>query len=1286
MTALISKTISHAFVNSSDDPRLGEILDSYLAALEQGQAPPIEQVLAEHQDLRSSLEPALRKLRELHRVALGIDHDTSAPQTIGHGLLEGGVLGDFRIHREIGRGGMGVVYEAEQISLSRRVALKILPFAAMLDPRHLQRFKNEALAAAHLAHPNIVDVYGIGRERGVHFYVMRLIEGQTLAAVIEVMRAQGSGVGAQDDSAAPLPPGESRERASGADPISVGNALSGVPQPRGDVALGATVGSSSSAASFRLSSLELRTPAADTVRSPLAALSTLRTDKPRDFFRLVAELGIQAAEALDHAHQMGIVHRDIKPSNLILQCSHLAPRDGASKYHHAERDDYTPKLWITDFGLARIESDATLTITGDLLGTLRYMSPEQAEGKSAVLDHRTDIYSLGITLYELATLRPAFPATDRQTLLQQIAHDEPPAPRKLNAEIPADFETILLKAIAKDPHDRYGSAGDLAADLRRLVAREPILARPPGRLRRLARWSWRHRGLVAAAVILLAVTATLATAAAVLFAIERDKTVAAHDDADRERKRAEENYLTARQAVAQMLKQVADEQIAVVPGMRDVREKLLKDALVFYTKLIESSPRDAQAYIERAQVHRSLRMQSEERRDYEKAVELDPDNAAVHAALANCYFWAKKWGKPNRPFDLNLALLHAQKTLELQPDNGEAIWISSVGLADQGRQSEALGQIKAFERNAFSTASTFERLAVAYRDIGEPQLALPYARRATEMDSSSFQAHLTLAESLAAMGRIDEALESYETTLRLSPFHYARGDSRHWHRGDLLVQKGRYAEAVEDYGIAIQTNPQSYMPYKRRAVAHFHLKHFDQALADLNKAYELRPDDSTTTWWIGPKHIARCPDEQFRQGIFELIAKAITRDASDHLLFSNRAEIYLEMGRYDEALVDCAAGLNRAKSNEDRVQVLYVRTQASSDRGDQDDVQRTLEQIVKLRAAIYQTKLTTFGKVHRQTLEAMYFLAGAKWDAGQSEDGLALTKETLALNVQNHGKEDEFAVAIVRLLSLRYGQLDEPELALPYTKESYTLAAEKLGADHMCTVSALQNLASNYLDLHQPDAAVSPAEQALKLCIDRAGKDDPDTLASATVLTRVYKAANQPEKAAAHLREFLPQLLESLVNDKSQLGSDSMALAQKQREIAFAQINGGMYREAELNLSESLAIRTKWQPSEGHTYLTMFMLGEALNGQGKYDEADPLLLQGYEGMRRDLKVRHWRNLILGLDRLVQFYEDTNQPDKVCEWQERLASTRAAIRAKRAEQASRNSPEVEQESALPLTEN
>jgi serine/threonine protein kinase len=586
MTASVSSTSTHIDAIRADEPRIGEVLDSYLAALEQGQAPPIEQVLAAHEDLRSSLEPALRKLRELHRVALGIDHDTSVPQSIGHGVLEGGVLGDFRIHREIGRGGMGVVYEAEQISLSRRVALKILPFAAMLDPRHLQRFKNESLAAAHLAHPNIVDVYGVGCERGIHFYAMRLIEGQTLAAVIDGLKCgvRDAECGVRET---PLPPGEGGERASGAAPISVGNALSGVPEPRSKVALGATVGSSSSAASFRRSSLELRTSAADTVRAPLAALSTLRTTKPRDFFRLVAELGIQAAEALDHAHQMGIVHRDIKPSNLILQCSHLAPRDGASKYHHAERDDHTPKLWITDFGLARIESDATLTMTGDLLGTLRYMSPEQAEGRTAILDHRTDIYSLGITLYELLTLRPAFPATDRQTLLRQITGEEPPAPRKLNTAIPADIETILLKSIAKDPRDRYSTARQFAADLRRFLLQQPIKARPPSLASRTARCMNRHRSIVASSVIVLVITAALATVAAVLFAIERNNTMAAWADSDRQRLRAETNADIARKAVDDMYTKVATVWLAKETAPSTIQKELISRALEAYEQLAQ---------------------------------------------------------------------------------------------------------------------------------------------------------------------------------------------------------------------------------------------------------------------------------------------------------------------------------------------------------------------------------------------------------------------------------------------------------------------------------------------------------------------------------------------------------------------------------------------------------------------------------------------------------------------------------------------------------------------------
>jgi serine/threonine protein kinase len=490
----------------STDRRLAQILDRCLADMQSGRPLDREALLAEHADIAADLAGCLDSLQfvqafqdsctgsagDPHGGHVAPRHETSEalggtaglsssaefPLPLSEG--EARTLGDFRILREIGRGGMGIVYEAEQLSLNRRVALKVLPFASMLDPRHLQRFKNEALAAAHLDHPNIVEVYGVGCERGIHFYAMRYVEGQTLAAVVDglkcVMRSSECGV-KQD--------GEDAD-------------LAGTPNS------------------------EFRTPnSIDT--AAIAALSTLRTEKPREFFRTVAELGIQAAEALEHAHQMGIVHRDIKPSNLMVEVRNA--EFGVRSERHFEFPSLQPlasslRLFITDFGLAHIESDlgaAALTMTGDLVGTLRYMSPEQAEGRSAILDHRSDIYSLGITLYELLTLRPAFPASDRQTLVKQITQDEPPAPRKLNKHIPGDLETIVLKAIAKEPRDRYTSARHMADDLRRFGSEEPVRARRPTLLHRLRNWGHRHFDLVATAAVLgmfLLIAAIAATSTA----------------------------------------------------------------------------------------------------------------------------------------------------------------------------------------------------------------------------------------------------------------------------------------------------------------------------------------------------------------------------------------------------------------------------------------------------------------------------------------------------------------------------------------------------------------------------------------------------------------------------------------------------------------------------------------------------------------------------------------------------------------------------------------------------
>jgi hypothetical protein len=205
----------------------------------------------------------------------------------------------------------------------------------------------------------------------------------------------------------------------------------------------------------------------------------------KGYIRAVARLGAQAAEALDYAHQLGVVHRDIKPANLLV--------DGRGQ------------LWVTDFGLAQFkrEGEPSLTLTGDLVGTLRYMSPEQALAKRVPIDHRTDVYSLGATLYELLTLRPVFGGGDRQELLRQIAFDEPRPPQKLNKSIPAELETVLLKALAKNPAERYATAQELAEDLRRFLEDKPVLARRPSLGQRLRKWAWRRRAVLGTALVSL---------------------------------------------------------------------------------------------------------------------------------------------------------------------------------------------------------------------------------------------------------------------------------------------------------------------------------------------------------------------------------------------------------------------------------------------------------------------------------------------------------------------------------------------------------------------------------------------------------------------------------------------------------------------------------------------------------------------------------------------------------------------------------------------------------------
>ena len=396
----------------------------------------------EHAERLSRLLPAIEALATLDEPTPSVDEPVSQPRE----------LGDFRIIREIGRGGMGVVYEAEQLSIGRRVALKVLPFAAMLDKQQLNRFKNEARAAGTLDHPNIVAVHSVGTERGVHYYAMQLIEGQSLAELIADLRqAQGSAT----------------DKACTGEGHAITFAAKGLQAPL-------TEGPPSPP--DQPPSEPVASPSSDTQTEVQAALSTVPKFDTQAYFRTVAQLGVQAAQALHHAHQNGIIHRDVKPGNLLVDA------DG--------------KLWVTDFGLARIEADVGMTMTGDLLGTLRYMSPEQVSGQPVLLDSRNDIYSLGVTLYELLTLRPAFDEMDRQKLLRQVTELDPRPLCQVNRAIPKDLETIVLKAMSKNAADRYAKADDFAEDLRRFLNDLPIRARPPSLAAKLSKWTRRNRRLV----------------------------------------------------------------------------------------------------------------------------------------------------------------------------------------------------------------------------------------------------------------------------------------------------------------------------------------------------------------------------------------------------------------------------------------------------------------------------------------------------------------------------------------------------------------------------------------------------------------------------------------------------------------------------------------------------------------------------------------------------------------------------------------------------------------------
>ncbi|MCL4204332.1 MAG: protein kinase [Pirellulaceae bacterium] len=468
-----------------------QVAEEYLERRRHGEKPSVDEYARRYPELADEIRELFPTLAMLEDCASAGGKPTGSPPGDDWRLLSE-PIGEYRIIREIGRGGMGVVYEAEHQTLRRRVALKLLPRDAAAHPSSLARFLREARAAGRMHHSNIVSVFEVGVHHDRHFYAMQYIHGQNLDAVIEELRQLRRLE-------------RTRQGLDATQPDQVAS------DPRGE--LGRTVAGDLLTGEFRQPREE------DAAEPPVSTSSEFTKDgnSNEGYFQRVARVGLQVAEALDYAHRHGILHRDIKPSNLIL--------------------DTSGTVWVTDFGLAKQEGD-DFTHTGDVVGTLRYMAPERLQGRG---DARSDLYSLGLTLYELITLRPALDSSDRAGLIRQIESDNPPPLRQLAPQVPRDLETIVLKTIEKSPAHRYRSAAELAEDLRLFLADRPILARRSLWAERVWRWCRRNpvpallASCVGALLLLLAVGslafAVLATRQSQRLATETRRAIQAEEQA-----------------------------------------------------------------------------------------------------------------------------------------------------------------------------------------------------------------------------------------------------------------------------------------------------------------------------------------------------------------------------------------------------------------------------------------------------------------------------------------------------------------------------------------------------------------------------------------------------------------------------------------------------------------------------------------------------------------------------------------------------------------------------------
>jgi serine/threonine protein kinase/Tfp pilus assembly protein PilF len=956
---------------SSSESRSAVVLalaEEFLARYRKGQRPALKEYIDRHPDLADEIREVFPAMAMMENIAVrdeslaGEPTGDASPRPIAN-LVR---LGDFRIIRKIGHGGMGVVYEAEQVSLGRHVALKVLPLVMIRDANQLRRFEREARAAAKLHHTNIVPVFGVGEQDGTPYFVMQFIPGLGLNEVIDELRRLGAraGDGAHTPPNDPLPltrdnpaafevaqsllsgrfapdrPADSTPGVTAAESPAFTDPATSIARTDADPELRPRTPASGHPAfgSELRRAAGLPTPTSSPFLSGHALKRGSHSARPATYWQSVAQIGIQVADALDYAHRQGVLHRDIKPSNLLL--------------------DTRGTVWVTDFGLAKADDERDLTATGDLLGTVRYMPPEAFEGRA---DARSDLYSLGLTLYELLALRPAFEEKDRNKLIKRVTTEDSPSLRALNPDVPRDLETIVHKAIDRDPARRYASAGELAADLQRFLDDEPIKARPASSTERFVRWCRRNptiatmagslAAILTAGILVSSWQAIRATRAERAATQERDRAILAEVAATRER-----NHAQAEQARA-------DQQAAIANAVNDFLQNDLLASASAETQLPTGSGADpdlkVRTVLDRAAARISGRFIEEPR--VEASIQLTIGRAYNALGL-----YAKSQAHCERALEL-LVRTHGdqnQEVVELLTFLG---WLHQA----QGQFAQAETQLRralqigegSLGQENIATVGALEGLGLLAFGRAQYAEAEPLLKRSAEVftrtlgdrNFHTIQAMLGLALLYQQQGRYSLAQPLFERSLKAS-------------RDLLGDEHPTTLYATDSLAGLLQVQG-----------------HLKRALAMLSRSLEIRRrsqgDEHPATLGAMVNLAALCHQEGDRARAADLLGRALEigrrtlgeKHPTTVAAMQSRGWLYRDQGQFDEAepLLVRALDLNRSILGQRHPQTLSAVHSLAFlylERGRLDDAEPLFTTTLKCRQEI-------LGESHPLTLASMTDLA-----------------------------------------------------------------------------------------------------------------------------------------------------------------------------------------------------------------------------------------------------------------------------------------------------------------------